>query len=204
MTYAMAVSIFANAIGMMAATATVMPIAAGTPVSDAGINDLRQSFGSDIVNKAIKNVGRDDILVLAHEVERLVIAQMRKQYGDANTTAALNAAPPGELDFAREVARRLAGMPSKVQVVTIEALEKPAAAQTPQEQKTADAVKSRGKQAAQPVKDTKTGIVYQSKASAGMAVAADYGLSATKPDGTKNSFVWYEVIKQDPKRFIKA
>lgn len=204
MTYAMVVSVFANAMGMMLAAAPVMPLAAGVAVPDAGIADLRQAFGSDIVNRAIKNVGRDDIITLAHEVERLVVAQMKKQYGDVNTKAALNAAPPGELSFAREIAKSLSGLPSQVRVVTLKAMEDPVAPRTAQTQQTVDRVVKKGRQAAQPVKDTKTGAVYHSKASAGMAVAPEYGLSATKPDGTKNSFVWYEVIKKDPKRFVKA
>lgn len=46
------------------------------------------------------------------------------------------------------------------------------------------------------VKDTKTGTVYYSKAEAGRAVAAEYGLDPT------SIFVWYEVLKLDPKRFV--
>jgi len=194
----MAVNIIASVIGMLATTATVMPIAAGVPATDAGIKDLTSAFGSDVVSKAIKNVGRDDILVLAAEVERLVVAQMRKQYGDQNTVTALNAAPPGDLTTAREIARRLAGLPPQLHEVVVSAIQTPAAPQTPQVERTVQTIRKKGRQAAQPVKDTKTGVVYKSKASAGMAVAAEYGLDS------KNHFVWYEVIKKDPKRFVAA
>lgn len=42
--------------------------------------------------------------------------------------------------------------------------------------------------------DTKTGNVYHSHASAGMAVAPEYGLKV-------HNFVWYEVIAKDKTRF---
>lgn len=48
---------------------------------------------------------------------------------------------------------------------------------------------------AKPVLDTKTGKAYRSKAAAGKAVAAEYGLD------DKKSTVWYEVIGKDPGRF---
>lgn len=189
---ALTVGVFASAMGMLAATAATMPIAAGVKATDPGIDDLRMAFGADIVNSAIKKVGRDDIVLLASEVEVQVTADMRKKFGDTNTVAALAAAPPGDLRAARAIAQTLSGQgvtptssPAKIESAMVVA-------------------KRRGKQVAQPVKDTKTNIVYHSKASAGMAVAADYGLSATKPDGKPNSFVWYEVIKQDPKRFVPA
>ncbi len=193
----MVVNVFASALGMLAVTAPVMPIAAGVPVADAGIKDLTQAFGGDIVSKAIKNVGKDDILLLAQEVERLVIAQMRKKYGDSNTVAALAAAPPGDLTTAREIARSLAKLPVEQQPVVAKAVSEPTVAQAPKVEATAQAIKKKGRQAAQPVKDTKTGIVYPSKSKAGMAVAAEYNLPIS-------TFVWYEVIKKDPKRFVPA
>ena len=42
--------------------------------------------------------------------------------------------------------------------------------------------------------DTKTGNVYHSHASAGIAVASEYGLKT-------HNFVWYEVITKDKTRF---
>lgn len=186
MVSALSFSVFAQAMAIMLGAMEVVPVAAGVPVPEAAIVDLRTTFGVDIVDIAIKNVGKEDVLLLAREVERLTIEDMNKRYGEYATTAALAAAPPGELKVAKEIARIIAG-----QGVT-EA--------TPFVRKEAvmETAKRRGRQAAQPQKDTKTGIVYRSKAAAGMAVAGEYGLDAT------NTFIWYEVIKMDPKRFVPA
>jgi len=184
-TGALAVSVMATALGMLAATAA---IPAGIPAVDKGIKDLRQTFGTDLVNLAIKNVGRDDILILAKEVGTLYTDRMRKHYGDWQTTSALASAPPGDLRTANEIAATLAA--GKVTVLsTTDAKEKAVEA---------GKKKARVKRVAQPVKDTKTGVMYGSKASAGMAVAAEYGFDP------KNHFIWYEVIKKDPDRFVKV
>ena len=45
-------------------------------------------------------------------------------------------------------------------------------------------------------KDTKTGQEYASKSKAGKAVAAEYGLDPN------DSFVWYQVVRADPGRFV--
>jgi len=183
-TVALAVSVMATALGMLAATAAVP---AGIPAVDKGIKDLRLTFGTDLVNLAIKNVGRDDILILAKEVGSLYTDRMRKRYGDWQVTSALAAAPPGDLRTANEIAASLAA--GKVTVLS----------SPDDKEKAAEAGKKKAKvkRVAQPVKDTKTGIEYGSKAKAGMAVAAEYGLDS------KNHFVWYEVIKKDPDRFVK-
>jgi len=187
---AMTIGIFASALGMMTATAVTMPIAAGIKATDAGINDMKMAFGADIVIKAVKNVGSGDIIMLATEVERLVIADMRKKYGNQNADTAIAAAPPGDLRAARAIAQALAGQGITPTTPPVKA------------EKALDVAKKRGKQASQPVKDTKTGTIYPAKNKAGMAVAAEYGLSAFKPDGSPNTFIWYEVIKEDPKRFV--
>ena len=58
-----------------------------------------------------------------------------------------------------------------------------------------------GRHVPQPVVDTKTGVVYRTKASAGKAVCAEYGISLFGKNGKINNFVWYEVIKADSTRF---
>ena len=183
MMYAMTLNVFASAIGMLAATAV---IPAGIPVTDKGIRDLRLTFGTDLVSLAIKNVGKDDILILAKEVSELYTDRMRKKYGDFATTQALAAAPPGDLRTANEIAAAIAGQ--KITESTAEDVK----------EKAVTTGKKRGRQVAQPVRDTKTGTVYPSKARAGMAVATEYGLEPT------NHFAWYEVIKQDPDRFVRV
>jgi len=54
--------------------------------------------------------------------------------------------------------------------------------------------KGRAPRAAVRCMDTKTGNVYHSHASAGMAVAPEFGLKV-------HNFVWYEVIAKAPGRF---
>jgi len=181
----MVLNVFASALGMLAVGAA---IPAGIPAEDRGIRDLRKTFGSDLVDLAIKNVGREDILILAKEVGDLYTNRMRRQYGDWQTTSALAAAPPGDLRTANEIAATLAGQ-KVTEVSTPEVKEK--AVETGKK-------KAKVKKAAQPVKDTKTGVVYGSKAKAGMAVAAEYDLDS------KNHFVWYDVIKKDPERFVRV
>ena len=50
-----------------------------------------------------------------------------------------------------------------------------------------------GRRPAVKVYDIKTHLTYRSQAACGMALAPEVGLSGTKPDGTPNSFVWYQV-----------
>ena len=185
MVVAMTLNVVASAIGILAVSAA---IPASIPAADRGIRDLRLTFGEDLVNLAIKNVSRDDILILAKEVGDLYTDRMRKRYGDWQTTSALAAAPPGDLRAANEIAASLAGQ----KVTDTSALgAKEKAIETGQK-------RAKGKRTAQPQKDTKTGITYTSKAKAGMAVAAEYGLDPTE------TFIWYEVIKKAPKRFVPA
>jgi len=178
----MTVNIVASAMGMLTIGAA---IPSGIPAADRGIRDLRQTFGTEIVNTAIKNVGRDDILILASEVASLYENSMRRKYGDFATTQALASAPPGDLRTANEIATVLAG-----QKVT----ESSPSAEVERAVSTGEK-KARVKKAAQPQLDTKTGIKYDSKAKAGMAVAAEYDLNS------KDHFIWYSVIKKDPTRF---
>jgi len=188
-TYAMTVSIFASAVGILIAAVGVEAIPAGVvgaPAVLKGIKDLQSAFGTALVNTAIDNVGTTDIVALAAEVERLYIGQMKRKYGEWETKQALEVAPAGDIRAANEIALVLKSRgitPASPSTMKYEAVE---------------TGKKRGKKVAQPVKDTKTGIVYGSKARAGMAVAAEYGLDP------KNHFVWYEILKLDPKRFVRV
>ena len=184
-TSALTVSVFASALGIMIAASEGIPIGLEIPVTKRAVDDLKSAFGTAVVTKAIKEVGSDNILVLAAKVEELYVADMRKKYGDWETVTGISQAPAGDLRTANEIAKAL--------------YEKRVTPQSAPE-KVSEAVttgKRRGRQVAQPVKDTKTGIEYRSKAAAGMAVAAEYGLDPL------NHFIWYEVIKRDPKRFVR-
>jgi len=70
------------------------------------------------------------------------------------------------------------------------------AVETPEVEKTAQ--KFGGRRKAVRVRDTTTGVVYASKSKAGKAVAAELGLD---PD---NAFVWYQVVKKAPDRFVEV
>jgi hypothetical protein len=186
----MSVSIMASAMGVM--MGAVGASAYKTPASElkgtaAAVRDLRLAFGGLIVDQAVKNVGTDSMLALAKEVERLIIEDMRKKYGEAATDSALKAAVPGDIQSAQAIAATLSGRgygrgTFEIPGVVVQQAEASA--------------KKRVKQKAKPVKDKKTGIEYKSKSAAGMAVAAEYGLNAN------DTYVWYEVIKKDPNRFV--
>ncbi len=180
------VSIMANALGMLLAASEGLPIGTQIAATSKGIDDLKSAYGQGVVSKAVSEVGSDDIMLLAARVDELYVDSMVKKYGTWATEQGLATAPAGDVRAANEIAAVLAN-----RGVT--------PASTPEKKERAVTEgKRRGRRVAQPVKDTNTGIVYQSKAKAGMAVAAEYGLDS------KNHFVWYEVIKQSPKRFVKV
>lgn len=154
------------------------------------IEDLRVAFGPDVVNEAVESVGYDDILTLCKEIEKLYIDKMKKLYGEYATNTALRSAPPGDVKTANEIAKALAGRGYG------KFGQADAPAHIEEESKEVGVTKARKK--AKPQKDTKTGIVYRSKAAAGMAVAGEYSLDSAE------TFVWYQVIKLAPKRFVSA
>lgn len=183
----MTVSVFASAIGILISAVGVEAIPAGVvgaKATEAAVYDLRSAFGTRIVNTAVDNVGTDDIVALAAEVETLYIGAMKRKYGDWAAEQGLMNAPPGDIRAANEIAS----------VLSAKGITHTSASEVKGEAVAEG--KKRGKRVAQPVRDTKTGIEYHSKAAAGMAVAAEYGL-------VPHHFVWYEVIKRDPDRFVR-
>lgn len=182
-------SIFGQALGIMMATAGTTALyrpPKELDVTRKEISALREAYGSSVVDRALAATEYRDLVSVATKVEEVVIADMEKNYGVWATEEALMTAPPGDLRTAIEIAAQL----SKQGVTPASTPAKKEAAKTEG--------KRRGRQKAQPVKDTKTGVAYQSKAKAGMAVAAEYGLDPM------NHFAWYEVIKKDPKRFVRV
>ena len=185
------VSVMSTVMGIMMGTMTASTMT--VPVTElkgttAAVRELKLAFGGNLVDKAVKNVSKDSMLALAQEVERLVIAEMYQQYGQVATDTALRAAVPGDIQSARVIAASLAGRgygkaapPREVPPTVVEGAK--------------EVAKKRGRQTAKPVLDTKTGMQYKSKASAGMSVAAEYDLDPT------NTFIWYAVVKKDPTRF---
>lgn len=187
----MTVSIMATAMGIMMAAVGASAFEAKPSElkgTQAAVRDLRLAFGGKVVDQAVKNVGVENMLALAKEVERLVIEDMYQQYGKGATDAALKAAVPGDIMSAREIAATLAGRgygrAAPLREIPASVMDN-----------AKETAKKRVKMKAKPVRDTKTGIDYPSKAKAGMAVAAEYGLDPS------NTYIWYEIIRKDPTRF---
>jgi len=192
---ALTVSIMASAMGVMLAGAgasayTVKP--SELKGTQAMLSALKQAYGNKVVDDAVQNVGYDNALALAQEVERLMIADMTAKYGLLATTTALAVAPPGDVTAAHEIAKMLAERAASRNqsvgsyLVTSSASEKKVVA---------NKVKKVGAAARTPCIDTKTGIQYKSHYAAGKATAAEYGLDPT------DTRVWFAIIKRDPTRF---
>ena len=192
----MTVSVMSVAIGI--AIAAMGPEALTLPPSERkgtakALTDLKITFGADLVSKAAKDVGTDDIITLCKEIERVYIERMEEKYGKYATKVALSTAIPGDLSSANEIALALsrrgygkfaapANAPAPITVLAAATREGT----------------TKAKKKAKPTKDIKTGIVYRSKAAAGMAVAAEYGLDPTE------TFIYYEIMKRDPGRLVPA
>ncbi len=189
----MSVSIVASvmniAMASMGGASVYNKIPSKLKITDKALADLKLTFGSSIVDKAANVVGSDNMLLLAQEIERLTIEDMNTKYGVEFTQSALSAAPPGDFQSALIIAQTLASRGYGKDHPQAPA---PAMAQA------VGVAKKRKHFKAQPMKDTRTGKIYKSKAQAGMAVAAEYNLSST------DTYVWFAVLKQDPNRFVPA
>jgi len=183
----MTLSIFASSLGIIMAASEGLEVAPSQlKATDPAIKDLREAYGDSAVDKALFDVPDADAVKLAHRVEFYVHRELRAKYGEYAANQAIISAPPGELNTAIEIAKSLSE--SKV------------AEGSPGSEKAKAVAKGklRGRSKAEPQKDTKTGVIYRSKSAAGMAVAAEYGLDTT------NTYIWYEIKKRDPNRFIPA
>lgn len=186
---AMSLSIASTALGVILGATTVAkttPLAKVKP-SDAAIIELRKAYGDNIIDKALadfEDPGKAYASELADRVEYHVIDNMKNRYGEWATKIAIDAAPPGDLSTAIAIAKTLSerrvteesGKKEKIEAVS--------------------KGKMRGRSAAEPVRDTKTGITYKSKYAAGKAVAAEYGLDPTK------TLIYFTIVKRDPNRFV--
>lgn len=185
----MSLSIFGSAMGsMIGAMGSDVTLKKKMPVTGPGVAALKAEFGETITDAAIAKVGSDDITKIAREVELSIITDMTAKYGIEATRAGVAAANPGDLKTARVIAQTLSGLP-----VT-----------TSPEIKAKIVASKKGKKPGQAVKDTKTGIVYGVKYKAGVAVAAEYGISLLKANGDPDTWVWFTVIQKDPSRFVFA
>lgn len=178
------VNVFASAFGMLAVGAGAAALPKGVKATQPGIKALIEAYGMGTTGKAIDQAGTDDIVALATAVEGMFLDEMIKEYGEAATDKAMSMCPPGDINCARETAAVLSGKDKVLEP-----------------QRKIDTIvqtsKKKAARVAKPVLDTKTKIVYHSRAEAGKAVAGEYGLPV-------HNFVWYEVIKKDPTRFVTA
>lgn len=179
----MAFSFFAQALGMMAATAIPGKALSKQKPADRAIADMQETFGKNIVDRAISMSKTDDIYDIARNVDILMVEDMVNKYGEWQTDLALQTAPPGDMKRAYEIAKSL----GQKHVTP---------ASTPQQ--VSNAVnrgiyvgKSKGKK----VVDTWTGRTYQSEYKAGLDLAAEFG----EPAGKHTWFAIVRKINKDPK-----
>lgn len=88
----------------------------------------------------------------------------------------------------------IGNMVEEMKALRVEVQALKAEAQTQKTIQTSPRGNGRGKMGGKAVLDTKTGKVYPSHASAGMAVAPELGLPV-------HNYVWFEVIRTDAARF---
>jgi len=183
----MVLNVFATSLGMIIAASEGFGVAPKLlKATDPAIADLKKAYGSEIVDRALKDVPDADAIKLAQRVELYVQGDMRQKYGNWVANQAIEAAPAGDLRTAVEIAKVFQSTGVRKE-------------SKPSEKAAAVAKgKSRGRAKAEPQRDTKTGVVYKSKYAAGIAVAGEYGLDST------NTYVWYEIKKRDPDRFVPA
>ncbi len=191
---AMGLAMFSQVFGVIA-SASIAAGATSTPLdkliaSDAAIKDLTNTYGRDIVAPALKKVPSHNAIELAEEIEDQIYIDMRKRYGESNANMAIQNAPAGQILIAERIAKSL----SEDKITPSTPPAKVAAA--------VHKASHKGRQKAKPVRDTKTGISYETKTSAGQAVAHEYPDIKIKRGDPGWSYVWYEVLKRDPNRFV--
>lgn len=182
---AMTVNVFASALGILLA-ATGFEAIPEIPATRKGIRSLRESFGDYIVVKAVKSVGKENIVLLAVEVDRLVRENMVAAYGEWATEKALSEAPSGDLRTAGEIASAL----SRRRITPISPPEKV--------EEAVSVGKGKARAKAKPVLDKKTGITYKSEYAAGKALATEFEFDPA------DRFVWFKILKADPGRFKRV
>jgi len=183
----MTVSIFSQALGIMMAEGALGMAPIKQVPTDKAIQELKKTYGAGPVNKATELMGKDaDIVDIARSVDMFVWDELAEKYGMyAVDTAKANSELP---DF-RAV---------KAMVVSISAQGLNESSTSAKKDAVIKKSKLRGRSAAKAVVDTQTGIRYNSLGAAGRAVAAEYGLDPA------NAFVYYAIVKKDPKRFMSA
>lgn len=183
----LAFSAFSNAIGMLMSATSMTELPKHSKATEAGIKDLRHAFGNSIVDAALKKVGaNDDIVSIAQAVNDEFLAALGKQYSPEEVSTALNACPPGDMRCVISVVKSIheGHGGSFEQLTNSSSTTQESSTQTKKItyiQSTGGTSKIRGRHAGRKVKDMKTGIVYDSLAAAGRALAPEYKKSKDLP-----------------------
>lgn len=185
----MALSIFAQALGLIVAASGVEALEAAPSavrVTDPAVEALRKAFGDEVVGKALADLPADvDAVTLARRVEHYVHEDLRKKYGEWAANIAIEGAPPGDMQTAITIAQTL----SQKGITP---------ASTPLAKAVAVAEgRRKGRAAAKPQRDTKTGIIYSSEYRAGLALAAEYKVPA-------NQYAFWHIKRVEPSRLTPA
>lgn len=182
-----ALNIYAVSVGIL--MGPIIAMAAVPPrelvAEEQGIQDLREALGSEVVDRALREVPDRNILRVAEVAERLVKAGMVSKYGVWAADLAWKAAPPGDIRTAREIAATLSGQgitPASPVVKVEKAIE------------TGKKNAWAGRKPPKRTLDTKTGIEYPAMWRAASAIAAEYGLDPT------DTRVFYKIREKDPTR----
>lgn len=163
----MAYSVFASALGQMAAAATLdVPLSAQKP-TDPAIQELRSMYGTDLVNKAIALSLSGDIVDIARNVDALVVETLINKYGEDKVDLALTASPPGDMRRVIEICKGLS-----IDRITSESPPQKIAESVNRSIERTNQMAGRSK--AQPIYDTKTGKAYGAKWKAGDELAKRY------------------------------
>ena len=201
---AMTLSIFAQALGVMSASASLkIPLTEQAP-SESAKKELASVYGAALVAKVLNENPGADIAALAGAIDGEATAQMRLKYGDKIADIAISTADPLDYKGALRIAESIKNkgqLPAEVAVPSATGKQKSARG---------------GRKPGQPQLDTKTGIEYPTKSAAARGVLAEFRAKYegkidpknNKPliqffnaDGTPNTFVWYGMIKVEPGRF---
>ena len=183
----MTISIFSQALGIMMAEGTLSTAPTAQKPTDKAIKELKLTYGSAPVNRAIELMGADaNIADLARSVDMFVWDELIEKYG-------MYAVETARADSDIEDFRAAKAVVMSIHAQGLKATSSP--------EKKEDVIKKskvRGRSAAQAVMDATTGIRYKSLGAAGRAVAAQYDLDPT------DKWVYYAIVKADPNRFKRV
>jgi hypothetical protein len=175
---ALSFSALAQAMGILISGTSMSVAPRQSKATRQGIIDLRQAFGNEVVDKALKDAGSDaDIVSISEAVDQEFNRYLRSKYTEFEVATAINTCPAGDLRCVYEVANRLhnkgvtAASPP-AQIVGVSAV----GVQIAEKKKSTLA----GPHAGKKIYDRLTKTTYPSRAAAARAVKTELGLDDTK------------------------